>query len=43
MRYVYLLQSEVFVGERYLGVTSGLSIRLRWACAEFISPLTQRG
>ena len=28
MRYVYLLQSEVFVGERYVGVTSDLKQRL---------------
>jgi predicted GIY-YIG superfamily endonuclease len=28
MRYVYLLQSEVFVRERYVGVTSDLKQRL---------------
>jgi len=28
MRYVYLLQSELFVGERYVGVTSDLKQRL---------------
>ncbi len=28
MRYVYLLQSEGFVGQRYVGVTSNLKQRL---------------
>jgi putative endonuclease len=28
MRYVYLLQSESFVGQRYVGITSDLKQRL---------------
>ena len=28
MRYVYLLQSETFIGQRYVGVTSDLKRRL---------------
>jgi predicted GIY-YIG superfamily endonuclease len=28
MRYVYLLQSEAFVGQRYVGITSDLRKRL---------------
>ncbi len=28
MRYVYLLQSESFVGQRYIGITSDLNRRL---------------
>jgi predicted GIY-YIG superfamily endonuclease len=28
MRYVYLLQSEAFVGRRYVGVTSNLKQRI---------------
>jgi putative endonuclease len=28
MRYVYLLQSEAFAGQRYVGITSDLSKRL---------------
>ena len=28
MRYVYLLQSEVFVGQRYVGIASDLKQRL---------------
>jgi predicted GIY-YIG superfamily endonuclease len=28
MRYVYLLQSEAFAGQRYIGVTSNLKQRL---------------
>jgi putative endonuclease len=28
MRYVYLLQSEAFTGQRYVGVTANLRMRL---------------